>query len=259
MGWLDSVVSGIGSLFNGKSTLGGIVSSVITGYALNKVQKSISKESKSSSSSASSTKTVVATDFGQLITIPSNQDNYVPVLYGTAYVPGIITEAVMSADRQTMTYVVTLSEITGVGLTGIQSTFSFKEILWNGNKINFDTDGITALSTTNSNGDVDTNIAGLVKVYCYVGGTNASVSPVGYTAQTTWANQIVPNWTVNHTMNELVFVVITVKYDKTKGVVGLPNLLVKLTNSMDQPGDCMFDYMTNTRYGCGINISDIYL
>ena len=258
MGWFDDVVSGIGSLFSGKSVLGGVVSSVITGYALNKVQKSISKEA-DKATQAAKTRTVVATDFGQLITIPSNQDNDIPVLYGTGYVPGVITDAVMSSDRQTMTYVVTLCEKTGVGLTGSQSVISFLEVLWNGNKINFDTDGISALSTTDSGGNVDKNIAGLVKVYCYNDGSNHSTSPQGYSATTSWAYQEVTNWTSSHTMDNLVFMVIKVKYDKSKGVVGLPNMLVKLQNSMTQPGDCMYDYMTNTRYGCGINPQDIYL
>lgn len=259
MGWLDSVVSGIGSLFSGKSTLGGIVSSVITGYALNKVQKSISKASDSASGAKSTTKTVVATDFGQLITLPSNQDNSIPVLYGTGYVPGVITDAVMSSDRQTMTYVVTLCEVTGVGITGSQSVISFKEVLWNGNKIQFDTDGITAKSTIDSGGNVDTNIDGLVKVYCYNNGSLAGTHVDGFSNTPSPAYSIVPNWTSAHTMDKLVFCVITVKYSKEKGVVGLPNLLVKLENSMNQPGDCIYDYMINTRYGCGINPEDIYI
>ena len=257
MGWFDDVVSGIGSLFSGKSVLGGVVSSVITGYALNKVQKSISKEADKATQSAK-TRTVVATDFGQLITLPSNQDNDIPVLYGTGYVPGVITDAVMSSDRQTMTYVVTLCEKTGVGLTGSQSVISFLEVLWNGNKINFDTDGISALSTTDSGGNVDKNIAGLVKVYCYNdGSTYGATSINGYTSSAPPAFQLVPNWTSAHTMDSLVFMVITVKYDKTKGVVGLPDMLVKLSNSMTQPGDCIYDYMINTRYGCGIDPADI--
>lgn len=256
MSWYDSIVSGIGSLFGGKSVLGGVVSSVITGYALNKVQQSISKDTAKNSST---TRTVTATDFGQLITLPSNQDNKIPVLYGTAYVPGVITDAVMSADRQTMSYVVTLCECTGQTISGAQSQISFNEILWNGNKIQFDTDGVTALSTIDSGGNVDTNIAGLVKVYCYKRGSSQSASPAGYTAATTWAYQQVPNWNSSYSMDDLAFIVVTVKYDKTKGVVGLPNLLVKMTNSMNQPGDCMYDFMTNTRYGCSIKPEDIYL
>lgn len=256
MAWYDSIVSGIGSLFGSNSALGGVVSSVITGYALNKVQQSISKDAEAATAT---THTVVATDFGQLITLPSNQDNKIPVLYGTAYVPGIITDAVMSADRQTMTYVITLCERTGKTIGGVQSTLQFNEILWNNNKIQFDADGITALSTVDSGGNVDTNIAGLVKVYCYSNGSSESSSVDGSVAATTWAYQEVPNWNPTYSMDSLAFLVVKVKYDKTKGVIGLPNILVKLTNSLSQPGDCIYDFMTNARYGCGINPEDIYL
>lgn len=256
MSWFNSIVSGIGSLFSGKSALGGIVSSVITGYALNKVNKSISK---AADKATSTTRTVTATDFGQLITVPAYQDNKIPVLYGTAYVPGYITDAMMSSDRQTMTYVVTLCEVTGTTIAGSQSFISFDEILWNGNKINFDTDGCTALSTTDSGGNVDTNIAGLVKVYCYNNGSTSMASINGVTPNPLNAYDLVPNWTTSHTMDKLAFCVVTVKYNKAKGVVGLPNLLVKMTNSMNQPGDCIYDFMINTRYGCGIQPEDIYL
>lgn len=253
MGWFDSITSGIGSLFGGNSVLGGITSAVITGYALKKVSDSVSK-----ATSETTTKTVVATDFGSLVTITASQDNKIPVLYGTAYVPGIITEAVMSADRQTMTYVFTICEKTGNTIDGAPSTISFDEILWNGNKINFDADGITALSTIDSGGNVDTNIAGLVKIYCYNDGSSNSTSPVGYNAITSWAYQQVTNWNSSFTMDNLVFVVVKVTYNKTKGVTGVPALTFKLRNSMNQPGDCMYDYMTNARYGCGILPEDIY-
>ena len=256
MGWLDSVVSGLGSLFGGKSALGGIVSSVITGYALNKVQQSISK---TSDSATRGTHTVVPTDFGQLLTMPANQDNPIPVLYGTAYVPGVITDAVMSPDRQTMTYVITLCENTGNTIAGEPSSISFTDIFWNENKVYFYEDGVTARYTQDQDGNIDTNIDSLVKIYCFSRGSSGSIYPSGNSGLTNWAYQLVPNWTSAHTMDDLAFMVVQVKYDKTKGVTGLPKILVKMKNTMNQPGDCMYDYMTNTRYGCGILPQDIYL
>lgn len=270
MSWLDSIVDGVGSLFGGNSTAGNLLSTAVTGYALYKVSKSTEKasETKTSSSGAVTTtdsagnkRTVVPTDFGQLLTFPANQDNKIPVLYGTAYVPGVITEAVMSADRQTMTYVVTICTTTGqtnLG-QGTQSVISFDEVLWSNNKITFDTDGVTAKSTTDAGGNVDTNVDGLIKVYCYNNGSHHSVSPAGYTAAQTVAYDIVPNWTPLYTMDGLVFVVVKVTYNKTKGVTGIPNMSFKMSNTMTQPGDCIYDYMTNTRYGAGIPAEDIYV
>lgn len=274
MGWFDSVVSGVGSLFSGDNSIGGtLVSTVVTGYALNKVSKSLEKAQSEVSSGASSPsvttttdaagnkRTVVATDFGQLLTFPANQDNKVPVLYGTAYVPGVVTDAVMSATRQEMTYVVTICETTGqtnLG-QGTQSHITFDEVLWNNNRIVFKADGITAESTVDNGGNVDTNVDGLIKVYCYKNGSHYSTSPAGYTAAQSVAYDIVPNWTPFYTMDNLVFVVVKVTYNKTKGVTGIPNMSFKLTNSMNQPGDCIYDYMTNTRYGAGIPAEDIYV
>jgi hypothetical protein len=274
MSWFDSVVSGVGSLFSGDNSIGGtLVSTVVTGYALNKVSKSLEKaqsEVKSGASSPSVTtttdaagnkRTVVATDFGQLLTFPANQDNKVPVLYGTAYVPGVVTDAVMSATRQEMTYVVTICETTGqtnLG-QGTQSHITFDEVLWNNNRIVFKADGITAESTVDNGGNVDTNVDGLIKVYCYNNGSHYSTSPAGYTAAQSVAYDIVPNWTPFYTMDGLVFVVVKVTYNKTKGVTGIPNMSFKLTNTMNKPGDCIYDYMTNTRYGAGIPAEDIYV
>ena len=259
MSWFDDLTSGIVSLFSGISTVGGLVSAAITGYSLYKLNQSIDKTSAAgAAANEATTHTVIATDFGNLNTIPADQNNKIPVLYGTAYVPGFITEAVMSADRQTMTYVITICEKTGDKLSGGTSSITFLELLWNKNTVNLAADGVTALSTTDADGNVDTNIANLVQFYCYNDGSSGYTSPQGYSAGAHWAFQQVPNWDPTYTMDHLVFCVVRVKYDKTKGVVGIPSMSFKLSNSMSKPGDCMYDYMTNTRYGCGISPSDIY-
>jgi hypothetical protein len=54
-----------------------------------------------------------------------------------------------------------------------------------------------------------------------------------------------------------VFAIVKITYTKDKGVSGVPNMQFSLTNSMSLPGDCIYDYMTNTRYGAGIAASDI--
>jgi hypothetical protein len=66
-----------------------------------------------------------------------------------------------------------------------------------------------------------------------------------------------PAWTINHAMNDLIFAIVEVTYDKTKGITSVPTFNFHLTNSMSQPGDCLFDYMTSTRYGCGIPSTEI--
>jgi hypothetical protein len=248
MGWFDDLTGGIGSVIGGVSSfmkdnpiVGGLLSTVVTGYALNKVQDSIA------SSAAQQTKTVVATDLGVQINIPPSQDNKVPVLYGRAFVTGAVTDAIMSANRQVMTYVITICEQTGGGISNPSgtSTFTFNGIYWNGCKVTFQGDGVTAASVTDNSGNVDDNINGLVKIWTFTP-TNEST-----------AQAIVPNWNSNFTMDNLIFAVAQVTYNKTKNVTGIPTMTFDLSNSLTQPGDCIFDYMTNTRYGAGIDSGDI--
>jgi len=55
-----------------------------------------------------------------------------------------------------------------------------------------------------------------------------------------------------------VFVAIKMNYNKDKGLTRIPTFRFKLTNTMTMPGDCIYDYMTNTRYGAGIDATEIY-
>jgi hypothetical protein len=54
-------------------------------------------------------------------------------------------------------------------------------------------------------------------------------------------------------MSNLVFVIVRVDYNKDKNITGLGDLTFEIKNSMKLPGDCLYDYMTNTRYGAGID------
>jgi hypothetical protein len=269
MGWFDDAVDavkGVSSFFNENKVLGSLLSTVITGYSLYKVTDSISKDNEASNSSSSGSSGTgaarpIPTDFGQPIQIPANQDNKIPVFYGNAVVGGIVTEAVMSNNRQTMTYVITICEKTGATNlgAGADSVISFEKIYWNDQLVTFQSDGITASYLTNSVGDVDPNVDGLVKIWCYNNGSGFSTSPVGYSAASTVAYNNVPNWDSNFTMNGLVFVVVQITYNKARQVTGLPTMKFHLKNTLEQPGDVIYDYMTNTRYGAGIAPGDITL
>jgi hypothetical protein len=270
MGWFDdivdtvgSVVSGVGSFMRENPIVGSLLSTVVTGFALNKITDSISSDSATNSGSGGNGGTSApqpkATDFGVPIQVPANQDNKIPVFYGTAVVGGIVTEAVMSNNRQTMTYVITICEKTGaVNLgAGAASVISFQKIYWNDMEVVFQSDGITVSQLVNSVGDVDPGPNGIVKIWCYNNGSSNSTSPVGYSAISTVAYDHVPNWDGTFSMDQLVFIVIQITYNKEKNVTGLPTMKFLLSNTLKQPGDVMYDYMTNTRYGAGIAPGDI--
>ena len=58
-------------------------------------------------------------------------------------------------------------------------------------------------------------------------------------------------------MNNLAFVLVSIVYNAEKNLTGLGNMQFKVTNTMKQPGDVLFDYMTNARYGAGIPEAEI--
>ena len=59
-------------------------------------------------------------------------------------------------------------------------------------------------------------------------------------------------------MSDLVFAVIEITYNSSNGVTKAPSSVeFHVSNSMTMPGDCIYDYMTNTRYGAGIPVTEI--
>ena len=258
MSFLDDIIGGakniIGGIFGGGGIGGNIATTAILGFLLNRLNKNVQTENYTPQVQAETP------DYGVRLQVEPDADQQVPVLYGSAVFGGIITEAVLSNDNKTMTYVLTLCELTGTKISDdLASTFTFKNIYWNDNRIVFDSNGITALYMTDRDGNIDRTIAGLVRVYCFAGSSATPVVPEGYTNPSlSNAYAIVPNWTVNHTMSDLVFAVVQIDYNRERGITGLPTVTFNVENSMTLPGDCLYDYMTNTRYGAGVPAAEIF-
>jgi len=250
MSFLDSIKS------VGKQALGflggdGIGSTLartaLLGYALNRVNKSMNKANEG------------LQDKGSNITIAADTEYKVPVLYGSAFVPGKIIDAQLSSDNKTMSIAVVLCERTGSLIDGTQSVISFNEIYIDGFRLGFRSDGYTVENIYDTEGNSSNVWDGLVKVYPY---NNGSSNPTQFTSEATGnstaASSIFPGWTANHTMDDLVFVVIQLTYNKKQKLTTVgQNIMVKLTNTMTKPGDCLNDYMQNTRYGAGIPATEV--
>ena len=250
--FLDGLKS-VGQFLSGSSTAASLLKVVAIGAVVSKISKSIAKDSEEA-------KGADAVDPGVRLQIAPNTDSKIPVLYGSAYFGGNITDAVMSNSNRTMHYCVTLCEKTGTKLSdGQASQFTFKDLYWNDQRIVFGADGITAQYTVDRNGVLDRSIKDLVKIWCYAGSSSTPATVENYTTpNTTAAYTVVPGWTqATHTMSDLVFAVVEVNYNKDKNVTGLANMLFHMDNSMKLPGDCLYDYMTNERYGAGIPAAEI--
>jgi hypothetical protein len=255
MSFLDDIIdvgtsifggNGIGAQLARTAALGGVL------YLLNNTNKSSSQPGAASAPAAPDPK--------NRITLAPNPENKIPVVYGSAYAAGMLTDAQISNSNTTMHFVYTICERTGTLLSdGSTSTFAFNDIWINDQRCVFQSDGITVDYTVDKDSNVDYSMQGLVRVYCYAGDSSHPVVPVGYTGSSlSAAYSVVPNWTINHNMSNLVFAVIRVDFNRDKNVTAAPtNVKFHITNSMTQPGDCIYDYMTNAMYGAGIDPEEI--
>ena len=259
MSFIDEVLTVGSRLFNtvAKSDMGkSIAKTVALGVILNQTQRAINKQN----SKPDAANTTQPDRFVREQLSPDTR-HAIPVVYGTAFIKGIITDAWLTVDKTTMWYCVTICEKTGLTNlgAGADSVISFEEIYLNESLLTFQADGITVASMTDANGNVSTDPAGLIKIYCFNNGSTNGVVPSGYTnGSLASAYSLMPNWTANHTMSGLVFALVKVEYSKEKNVTSLGEIEFKLSNTMTQPGDCLYDYMTNTRYGAGIPAAEIY-
>ena len=259
MSFIDNIVNLGKTAFNfltGNSLGSNIVSTILTGYALNQVTDSMNKGNDNKTTSVTQTQ---QKETGNRLQLPPATENKIPVVYGRATAGGVITDAKMSSDNQKMTLCLTISEVTGTKISdGQASEIEFLDVYVNNNRVIFKSDGVTADYMMDPDGNVDRSIKDLVKVYCY---KNGSTSPavldnyINGAPGTAWS--VMPGWTSSHTMNSLAFAIVEVTYNRSKNVTTIPNFTFDIRNSMTQPGDCLYDYMTNTRYGAGIDPLEI--
>ena len=269
MSFLDDIVdvgSGVWDWATGSSMSAGIARAAALGYMLKEVQASINKDNEKGSSSDSGRTSTIEKDYGVREQIDPDTNNVIPVVYGQAFVSGSVVDAVLSDDNQTMWYCIAICEKTGPLMStfneqgyGTDSNITFEAMYWNNTQVTFRNDGITAASLSDADGNVSTDIDGLVEVYLYNNGSKSPTRFSGYTFPEYgyYAYDIFPNWTPNHTMDQIVFAIIKVTYNKTKNITGLGNIQFKIKNTLTQPGDVIYDYLTNPIYGAGIMPEEI--
>ena len=199
-------------------------------------------------------------DPGVRIQFPPATQNKIPIVYGTVNTKGTITDARISNSNKTMTYVLQLSEKTQTG------TFTVGDIYWNDQKLVFDTAGGNehkVVSSIEQDGSSNTNYAGLMRMRVYSGSTTAAnqIFPTQASGNTvsavTTLDEGDEKCLANYLLSDLVFAVIQIDYESTKGVTGLAQITFQLSNSLNNPGSVWYDYMTSERYGVGIPIDQI--
>jgi hypothetical protein len=259
---ISDLASGVVDFLGGNSVGSNLARTALTGYALSQLNSSINKQN-DAASDARAQPTAKTVSPGETLQVVPDQNNRIPVLYGHCFAPGIIVDAQLSQDRTLMTYVFAISEKTGTQISNNQpTTYQFNNVYVNDQRVVFKPDGVTLDYTIDRNGIQDISQQDFITIRFYAGSSFASSQQPqndAYSVTLTPAWDIVPTWTPMHAMYGLIFCVITVRYNSEKNLRGVPNMLFEITSSMTQPGDVLYDYATNTRYGAGIAPEDIYI
>lgn len=244
---------------SGDSIGANIAKTVVSGLAVRKINKAITRPTVVPPAAAREPERGIAIDEGVRLQVDPDPNHAVPVVYGTATLGGAITDVHLEAQN-TLYVVFTICERTGVLLSnGQQSVITFDEIRLNDQRVIFKTGGQTVDSTVDRDGNVDNSSDGLIEIRCFNNGSNSAVIPAGFSGGNTQsAINFIPIWTTTDTMDQLVFAVVKITYNRDRGITRIPEVAFRVRNTMKLPGDCIRDYMTNTRYGAAIPPQEIY-
>jgi len=195
---------------------------------------------------------------GSRAQVPPAGDNKIPVVYGSAYLGGIVTDLSIASDNQTLYYVLALAEVTNSESGGTPDTYTFGEVYWGGKLVNFNANGYSVDSLTDqSTGAVDTSVAGKMEVYLYSNGSNnpanSSVSAITVMS----APGLTYQWDSTKLMSNCAFAIIKLTYSQSANLTGIQQTRFKVTNSRSAPGDCLYDYLTSSRYGAAIPAAQV--
>lgn len=190
---------------------------------------------------------------------PPAGDNKLPVVYGSAYVGGIITDLSITSDNQQIYYVLALSEVTNTETGGTPDTFSFGNIYFGGKKVIFDATDLTKVTglLDESTGLTDTTVAGKINFYLYKNGSNQPVNTANSAITVMSDANLVYKWDATKLMSNCCFAIIRIQYSAKANLTGIQLTKFQITNSRSAPGDCMLDYLQSTRYGAAIPLAGI--
>lgn len=240
------------------AVLGSGIGASILGFAINMVVSAIISKafapSQPNFSSASS-----SPDTGNRLQIPPATDNKLPVVYGTAWVGGTITDLSITSDNQQLFYVLSICEVTSTNSGQTPDAITFGDIYYGGKLVQFTnstSSSITGL-LDESTGIVDTTVAGRIEFWLYPNGSNTPARGTG-SAITVMSNpNLVFQWDSTKEMSNCAFAIVKLTYSQSANVRGIEQTKFQVTNSRTNTGDCFYDYLINTRYGCAIPASQI--
>lgn len=187
--------------------------------------------------------------------VPPATDNKLPVVYGQAWLGGTITDLSISSNNQELYYVISICEVTNNGT----DTITFGNVYWGGKRCNFEnaTSANVISLTDESTNTTDTSVNGKLQIYLYNNGSN-SVVRGGQNAITVMsASNLTYKWNNSKLMTNTVFAIAKITYSTDANLTGIQQTKFQVTNTRSAPGDCFYDYLTNTVYGAALPVSQI--
>ena len=203
---------------------------------------------------------VGAQDVGSRVQLGPATNNKLQPVYGTAFMAPTMTDAKITTDQKTMYYVFSFCEATS-------GTLSFGKVFWNGKEVTLGlgeygaNNKIISLTTNATPPQVDDTINGYAYIYGFINGSSSGVNTGGTSAITILQDAGIPmadRWTATDTMTNTCFAIVKVIFNQdVQDVKSDPKLSVQITNTLTKPGEVLLDYMTNTVYGCAIDVANI--
>ena len=189
---------------------------------------------------------------GTNLQIPPATNNKLPVVYGTTFIGGTITDLSISTDNQQLYYVLALCEVTGNGTDAI----TIGDIYYGGKKVTLSGTSVTAL-TDPSTGLVDTSINGYLNIYLYGNGSYNGLNTSQSAISVMQASGLTYQWDNTKLMSNTVFAIVHLSYNQKAGVTSIQQTQFEIINPRNNAGDCIYDYMTSSVYGGAVPASQI--
>ena len=197
----------------------------------------------------------VPPDPGQRQQLPPAGNNKLPVVYGTAYVGGIITDMSISTNNQDIYWVSALCEVTNTETGSSPDTISFGNIYWGGKRVIFNANGYSVDSLLDESNNQSQDVKGYMDIWLYRNGSNQPTNSSTPATSVISGSNLIYTWDASKQMSNCAFAIVHIKYSQSRGTVGLSQTRFEVINSRTNPGDCFYDYLTSTRYGAAIEPS----
>ena len=230
----------------------------VVGFAISMVASSILSKIFAPSAPDQSNLNAQQPNPGNRQQLPPAGDNKIPVIYGSAYTGGIITDLSITEDNQDLYWVFALAEVTNTETGGTPDTFTFGNVYWGGKLCIFDPTAqykVTGLKDE-STGEIQ-DVSGYMDIYLYRNGSNSPTNSSSSAIQIMNSPNLIYTWDNTKLMSNTAFAIIHLKYNQDRNLTSLAQTRFQLTNSRTAPGDCFLDYFTSTRYGAAIDITNI--